>query len=165
MKLKTLIYLLLFFIQYLGAQVNPIKINTVGDFTIYETNFHEHYTNEIKNQTYTIKRKIFDINTKAVYRSESGFDISFFQHALSESNYTFLRSNRSRKSRFSVVYVIDELGNVLSSSLHLPTNLITLSSSEIENILTESINHKFDYIKKPIDLNKFYFTVKYDFIL
>ena len=166
MKSITFFYpIFLLFVQHLAAQITPIQTNTEGGFTIYKTSLHDQYSEEIKNQPYVLKRKISDINTKAKYRSGNGFDIASFQQLFSETNYNFLRNNRSIQSRFSVEYNIDATGNALSCSLYFPNNTVHLSDSEIEAILIEAMKHKFDYVKKPAEVSDFYFMVKYDFIL
>lgn len=163
---NLVLFYVLIFSQCVNAQVTPIEMIPDGDYTIFNASNHNQTLNQIKNQPYSLKRKISDANTKTEYKSGSGFNDSFFQQTLSSSTYNFLKSNKSKLSRFSITYNIDQTGdNVLSCSLRFPTNLVSLSLSEAEAILTAAMNHNFNYINKPEGVSVFLFTVNYNYIL
>lgn len=163
---NLVLLLILICSQDVNAQVSPIETISDGEYTTFSTGNHKQKLSQIKDQSYNLKRKISDANTRAEYKFGSGFNLNSFQQTFTSSTFNFLRNNRSRQSRFSITYIIDQTGNtVLSCSLRFPTNLVSLSSSEVEAILTAAMNHNFDYINKPIGDASFLFKVKYYYIL
>ena len=164
--INLMLLLVLIFSQRVNAQVNPIETISDGDYTIFNTSNHNQMSNQFIEQPYSLMRMLSDANTDTKYKSGSDFNLSSFQQILTSSTFNFLRNNRSRQSRFSITYIIDQTGNtVLSCSLRFPTNLVSLSSSEVEAILTAAMNHSFDYINKPIGDPNFLFKKQFYYIL
>ncbi|MCC4211494.1 hypothetical protein [Leeuwenhoekiella parthenopeia] len=159
-------FLVLIYSQSFNAQETPIETISDGAYTIFNTSNHNQMFNQFSDQPYSLMRMISDSNTDTKYKSGSGFNLSSFQQTFTSSTFNFLRNNRSRQSRFSITYIIDQIGNtVLSCSLRFPTNLVSLSSSEVEAILTAAMNHSFHYINKPIGDASFLFKKKFYYIL
>ncbi|GAB1856605.1 hypothetical protein MHTCC0001_14400 [Flavobacteriaceae bacterium MHTCC 0001] len=146
--------------------VTPIQTVSGTGFNFYKASAYDDLLQEIESTSYEDKEKISNTRTRAVYKSDSGFNDNFFQTVLSPSNYNTLKNNRSRQTLFKVSYVIDNTGNTTySAALRFPTSLVTLSNAEVEAILTEALNHKFAYTKKPSDVNCFFLVVTYSFII
>ena len=167
MKTQIIFYTILFIlnIKFVSAQITPIETTNDGDYTVYTTSQYSTHLQTIENQSPQLKLRIFEHSTKARYASGSGFNEKFFKETLSATNHNILVNNRGIQSRFSVSYIINENGTVSSCALNFPTNIVTLSSNEIETILTTAMEHKFTYVKKPQDIDSFFYNVKCDFIL
>jgi len=166
--MKTRMFILTILIltsQYINSQITPIQITNVGEYTTYSSNTFNSDSEMIKNQAVQTTLNIFESNTKARYTENSGFATNFFQQTLTTSNYNTLVTNRSKENRFSIIYNINQAGDTFSCALKIKNNLITLSNSEIEAILSTAMNHKFEYIKKPETISSFYFNITVDFVL
>ena len=168
MKSQTFAYFIfmVLIIKLTNAQVKPIVTSIDGDYTIYKTSLYDQYSDTLENQSYRLKMKLEKSYTKAEYRNNNAFPKDFFQLNLSKTNHRILKNNRSKQSRFYIKYIIDQTGDsVYSCSLQYPMNLLTLTSTEIEAILTEAMNHKFDYINEPIEDFDFYYKITYTIII
>jgi hypothetical protein len=135
-----------------------IEATEEGHYAVFMTNLYYDYLNKIENQSYDLKRKLSDSQTNAKYRAGSGFNDSFFKVVLSEKKEDIFKPERG--INLKIAYNIDETGNnVFSCALYFPKEHVFLSASEIQAVLVEAMNHKFDYTNKPIGESKFYFTV------
>lgn len=139
-----------------NAQVTPVISNSNNKYNIYETAIYNQNIETIRNQ-YNINKKLSNYNTTVKYKLNNGFTENFFISTLIPDHYDTLNNKSTREGLFKIRYIIDEVGNVISCSLYFPKQLLILSNSEIEAILTEAMTHKFEYFKKPSDLNSFYF--------
>ena len=131
---------------------------------IFSTNGYTEYLKKVEQQSISVKRNIASANTKAMYKTGSGFSRTFFEVVLSEKKEHIFKPHRA--ANFKIEYIIDETGEkVWSCALHFPKEAVFLSASEIHAVLTEATQHKFDYVNQPKQASAFYFitTKAYDF--
>ncbi|TYA74254.1 hypothetical protein [Seonamhaeicola marinus] len=163
MKPSYFLFLFVLNLNLLVAQssVIPIKIETQERYILYKASGYDEMIQKIKDMDYWDKRKISESYTKAVWRSENGFNTAFYKSVLSKENYDYLKKNRSRKTLFYIYYVIDHTGDkTYSVALKFPKNLIELSEKEVQAILSEAMEHTFKYEKRP-KVDNFFFKVGY----
>lgn len=84
--------------------------------------------------------------------------------SISNYNYNLLRQNNSK---ITMNYIIDNGGNSVESSFRVKNDHVSLSSQEVESILTESLSHKFSLSNKPSSLSStnFYALINIPFII
>lgn len=164
MTLKTCICLLHIMVLPLiiVAQDVQIEISNEDNYTVFMTNMHREYLNTIEDQSENLKRELKNSHTRANYREGSGFSNNFFKTLLSEKKEDIFKPER--QINLKMVYNINETGNtVFSCALYFPKEHVFLSGSEIQAVLVEAMNHKFDFKNKPKNEGKFYFTVNSSF--
>lgn len=152
---------------YINAQIHPITESIHpyrANYKLYKTNSFEQYSQRVKNQSTTLKDKLFGSVTEVRLKKNSGFSPTFFIDNLSQINYEILSTPKSRGSesqnrvRFYINYITDQLGNVHACSAWFPS-LVAFSDEEIEGILINAMSHKFEYVKKPRDVASFYHSI------
>ena len=155
MKSKYLLFTLFFLsiIQFTMAQVTPIETIIDAKKTTYKTNQHNNYISIVKSQPYELRQKLQE-NIKI---SDNTTNSLFVKDCLNGITYTSLRNN---KIMFSIEYVCNQNGDVLSCSLINYGNRVSLSNTEVECILTEALNNTFSFNNIPSDVNNFYYIVK-----
>lgn len=162
------ILLLLVSTTAMNAQVQPItqeNHRVRNNYIEYKTATFDQDMLSISNQPVSLKDVLFSSQTKArLDVTKGGFNVNWFLNNLSVNSFKALSdpnvkgSSVQNRLRFYLTYVINQDGIVKSSSASFP-NGISLSNAEIETILTESINHRFEYTKKPSHLSSFYYSV------
>ncbi|NNC49593.1 MAG: hypothetical protein HKO01_03560 [Flaviramulus sp.] len=160
MTLKTCICLLYVMVSplFIVGQDIQIEISNEDNYTVFMTSMHRAYLNTIESQSENIKRELKNLHTRANYRVGSGFSNTFFKMVLSEKKEDIFKAER--QINLKIVYNINETGNtVFSCALYFPKEHVYLSGSEIQAVLVEAMNHKFDFINKPKNESTFYYTV------
>lgn len=163
-KLIPYLFFLLTIPKILSAQNIQVERFVNDSHIIFSTNGYTEYLKKVEQQSILVKSKMTYANTKAMYKTGSGFSRTFFEVVLSEKKEHIFKPHRI--ANFKIEYIIDETGEkVWSCALHFPKEAVFLSASEIHAVLTEAIQHKFDYVSQPKQASAFYFitTKAYDF--
>jgi hypothetical protein len=114
---------------------------------------HRENTIIVKNQSYELRQKA----QESIKISDTATNPLFVKDCLTATTYAALKNN---KVIFSIEYVCNQNGEVLSSSLINYGNRVTLSAVEVECILTEALNNSFSFSNIPSDVTNFHFIVK-----
>ncbi len=159
---KSVSIIFLLFVQHLDAQVTPIQESIISGYKVYKSNNFDDAKQKISNQGSNINDIIATSNMK-IDPVTPNYE-SFIKNTISISNYNLLKQN---KSKLSIVYIIDNEGNNISTSFGVRNDHVSLSSQEVESILTESLSHKFSVSNKPSSLSNtnFYTMINIPFFI
>jgi len=144
------------------AQVTPIQESIISGYKVYKSNNFDDAKQKISNQGSNINSIIETSNMK-IEAVASDYE-NFIRNTISASNYSLLKQN---KSKLNIVYIIDNEGNNLSTSFGVRNDHVSLSSQEVEALLTESLSHKFSLSNKPSSLSNinFYTMINIPFFI
>ena len=138
-------------INYSYSQVTPTVISTNGDYTYYKTSLYDQNMETI-NKNYDLKLKLSNSVFKAKYQTTS-FDPTFLKQSINNSVFEKFQKN---KERIWLLYNIDQNGKTHSCAIRIKTTSTEdLSLSEIEAILENAMQHRFDLMNIPNGVSEF----------
>lgn len=150
-KIKNLsIITLLFMSYYMTAQIKPILTTSNVKKTTYSSYSHPANKKLVENQSYNLNQSLRNIQL-----IENNNE-NHIKKCLKPDSYSKINP---KKTIFFIEYVINNKGQIISSSLINYGVKINLSSSQIECILTNSMQNSYKLNNAPKITNTYYIIV------